>query len=270
MHRLLLAIVAALAAALCSIETIHAAPNVQVAAADPAGDEITLGRNQNYYLLLEYESEQPIRIWVRPYFQGKEVAAGSNPSGTYTGTGRALGWFFLMQPGAEVDEIRIRAGDGSSAGTQVVATYPVRITGGEQPADAHAAPAWVAELSARDRAAQRAAYEKQMSTPPSAGDVALFNGFMLLMLAAGVLGIAGPAWGVWRWRGGWRLAAAVPAVVMGFVVLRVLIDTSRDPTSHNLWPFEILMFGALSAGAMVVLFALRKVTMPARSQGTSD
>jgi hypothetical protein len=235
------------------------APSVRVLATDPPGDVVTLGRNQNFYLLLDYRLAQPAHLWVRPYFEGEEVIAGSNPSNTYEGSGRALGWFFLMQPGDRVDEIRIRAGDGTSSGTHDVATYPVQVTGGDQPAAAHAAPAWVAELRARDQAVQRAAYEQQMRTPPAAGDVALFGGFMLLMLALGILGMAGPAWGVWRWHGAWRLAAAVPAAGMAFVVLRVMADTARDPTSHNLWPFEILQAGALSCVVMALLFAMRRI-----------
>jgi len=38
------------------------------------------------------------------------------------------------------------------------------------------------------------------------------------------------------------LAAAVPAAVMA----RVVVDTTRDPTSHNLWPFELVI--AFAAG----------------------
>jgi peptidoglycan/LPS O-acetylase OafA/YrhL len=33
------------------------------------------------------------------------------------------------------------------------------------------------------------------------------------------------------------VAAAVPAAVMA----RVVVDTTRDPTSHNLWPFELII-----------------------------
>jgi peptidoglycan/LPS O-acetylase OafA/YrhL len=33
------------------------------------------------------------------------------------------------------------------------------------------------------------------------------------------------------------VAAAVPAAVMA----RVVVDTTRDPTSHNLWPFELVI-----------------------------
>ncbi|HEY2395460.1 MAG TPA: hypothetical protein VGH81_05670 [Rudaea sp.] len=232
--------------------------SVRVAATDPPGDVVTLGRNQNFYLLLEYETQQPVRIWARPYFQGKEVNAGSNPSGDQRGTGRTLGWFFLMHPGDQVDEVRINAGDGSPAGTHLVATYPVQITAGDQPAATRVEPPWVSELDARDQAEQRAAYEKQMSTPPSSGELALFSGFMLLMVAAGFFGFAAPALALWRWRGGWRVAAAVPAALMAFVVLRLFADTARDPTSHNLWPFEILQAGALSIVVIAALFAVRR------------
>jgi len=28
--------------------------------------------------------------------------------------------------------------------------------------------------------------------------------------------------------------------------VRIIVDTTRDPTSHNLWPFEILQIGIIS------------------------
>jgi len=45
---------------------------------------------------------------------------------------------------------------------------------------------------------------------------------------------------------------AVPAMVMA----RVVVETSRDPTSHNLWPLEIIIAAGVglavaSAGALV-------------------
>jgi hypothetical protein len=56
------------------------------------------------------------------------------------------------------------------------------------------------------------------------------------------------------------LAATLPAALMGFVVLRLIVGVSRDPTSHNLWPFEILITGALSVLLMGMLWLLRKVS----------
>ena len=236
----------------------HAETSVQVLETDPSGNDITLARNQNFYLRLGYATDHPIRIWAEPYFHGRQANAGSNPSGTHTGTGEALGWFFFAKPGEQVDEIRIRAGDGSTSGTHVVAAYPVRITGGAQTDDAHVEPDWVVAMKRQAAVQQRAAYEKSMGTPPTVGETAFFGGFMLLMLAVGFLGFAGPAWGLWRWRGGWRIAAAAPAALMGFVVLRLVVDTAADPTSHNLWPFEILQMGTVSIVAMAVLLLVRK------------
>jgi len=239
----------------------HATTTVQVVATDPPGDVVTLGRNQNFYVHLHYQSDQPVRIWARPYFHGEAAHAGSNPSRVYpAGSGEALGWFFLFKPGTQVDEVRISAGDGSLGGTSVVAAYPVQVTGGDQPTRAQGKPDWVTRLRALDAAAQKADYERRMNAPVSFGDRILVSGFMLGMLALGVLGFAAPAWGLWRWRGGWRIAAAVPAALMAFVVLRLILGVSLDPTSHNLWPFEILLTGALSVAIMIAVVVARKVT----------
>jgi hypothetical protein len=254
------------AVATLAFHPARAATQVQVLETWPAGDQVTLGKNQNFYLHLHYTSDQPVHIWARPYFQGKPANAGSNPSRVYpAGSGDALGWFFLFDPGTQVDEVRISAGNGSNNRTPVVATYAVSITGGDEPVQAAAQPAWVASLSAADDATSRADYEKAMNTPASAGDMALFNGFMLAMIGICVVAFAGPAWGLWRWRGGWRIGAAIPAAVMAFVVLRIVIDTARDPTSHNLWPFEIVMWGALSCVCMVVLGIAHKLLAAKRA-----
>ncbi len=49
--------------------------------------------------------------------------------------------------------------------------------------------------------------------------------------------------------------AAVPAAV----VLRIVVETVADPTSHNLWPFEVVIasvLGMAAAGAGVLLARL--------------
>jgi hypothetical protein len=241
-------------------DKVQAKPTVSVLATDPPGTNVVLGRNQNFSMHLRYESDQPIRIWVQPYFQGKPVDAGSNPSREYAaGSGEAIGWFFLFQEGARVDEIRIRAGDGSTRGTSVVATYPVEITASGQAPEKRSGVDWVNRLNALNAAAQREDYEKRMNTPVTAEDTMLFSGFFLAVLGIGLLGFAAPAWAVWKWRGGWRIAAAFPAAMMAFVVLRIVVDGTMDPTSHNLWPFEILMAGAASTGFVFLAGLLRKI-----------
>ena len=53
--------------------------------------------------------------------------------------------------------------------------------------------------------------------------------------------------------------SAAPALVTAVIAL---LDISRDPTSHNLWPFEILVMatvGVAPAGGLLQGWLLRKV-----------
>ncbi len=262
----LLAILACVAIALLTAATAGATTTVRLVDTWPAGDSITLHHNQNFYLHLAYTSDQPVHIWARPYFEGKSVNAGSNPSRVYpAGSGEALGWFSPMEPGAQVDEVRITAGDGTLKGTTTIATFPVSIMSDDETVAESARPSWLTRLRQQDKAAQDAAYQKAMNQPFSAGDMLLFYGFMLVAAALGIFGIVGPAWGLWRWRGGWRIAAALPAGAMAFVILRLIVDTARDPTSHNLWPFEIVMAGGACSVVMVVLIVARKLSGAGRT-----
>jgi hypothetical protein len=65
------------------------------------------------------------------------------------------------------------------------------------------------------------------------------------------------------WRGGWRFVAVLPGLALGLVVARIVIDTHRDPTAHNLWPFEILIWSGLG---VVVLGILQIARLAMRSK----
>lgn len=260
-----LATLVCVAMAVLTIHDARAETRVEVVGTWPAGETVTLRPHQKFYLHLRYTSDHPVRIWAEPYFDGKQATAGSNSSRVYpTGSGEALGWFFLMQRDGQVDEVRIRAGDGSRDGTRVVATYPVSIADSGEETQTGPQPNWVTDLGAIDAAAQRADYEKRMNTPLSTGDIVFFDAFMLAMFGIGILAFAWPVWGVWRWRGGWRIASAVPLAIMAIVVLRILLGTAIDRTSHNLWPFEIIMIGGLSVVIMLVLLVARFLTRASR------
>lgn len=133
--------------ALFGVGIAHATTQVEVVGTYPAGDAVALGRNQNSYFHLHYTSDQPVHIWARPYFEGETVNAGSNPSrANPAGSGEALGWFFLFDPGMQVDEIRISAGDTQVANPAnrltAAAAVPARSDRARRPACARApAPA---------------------------------------------------------------------------------------------------------------------------------
>jgi hypothetical protein len=42
-------------------------------------------------------------------------------------------------------------------------------------------------------------------------------------------------------------AAVSPAGLVGAVIVRVAVDVWADPTSHNLWPLEIVIAGVVGA-----------------------
>ena len=244
----------------CGGHVRAAASVVEVLDTYPAGDQVTLGRNQNFYIRLRYTTEGPIGIWAEPYFRGRPANTGTNGSYQHTDSGEALGWFFFPSNTGAVDEIRIKAGDGSRAGTPVVLTYPVNVTASALEGQGEPAPEWVERLKARDAEQQQRAYQAYANAPTSTGTALLAGAFMWVVLALAVGGLVMPIRALLRWRGGWRLAAVVPGVLMGFAVLRVLVGVSRDPTSHNLWPFEILMVGLLSVVIMGALMLARRVT----------
>jgi hypothetical protein len=237
---------------IATVFSAQAEIQVSVAATHPAA-ETSLGRDEPFYIRIEFSTDEAINIWARPYFQGKAIERTKfNASSKYSGTGQALGWFSLDGP-SEVDEIRIILGGGKPWREWVAVRHPVKIVGTGLPPAPRTKPPWVDELLRETEAAQRQEYEKRMNEPASAGDFVFISGFMLVMLGLLIVGLAAPAWAWWRWRGGWRVAATLPAALMAFVVLRIILDTARDPTAHNLWPFEILMFGAIS---LVIIGAL--------------
>jgi hypothetical protein len=243
--------------AIAGIGTAFADAKIEVLDTYPDGTEVTLNRNQTYYVHLQYSTDHPIRIWVRPYFHGQPAHAGTNGSLTYTDSGEAIGWFFMSSNEGEADEIRIETDEHTPYGSAVL-TFPVHIVGSDQDGPSEPQPEWLTRLRARDDEQQRQAYHAYMNQPVSVGTSVLFSLFMFAMLALGVCGAVLPIVAWVRWRGGWRMAATVPFALMGFVVLRLFLDLRRDPTSHNLWPFEIVMAGGLSLVVMVVLKFMRK------------
>lgn len=241
-----------------TIAAAHAGSSASVVKTHPS-DSATLGRNESFWVHIEYTTDEPISLWARPYRNGTQIKqVMSNASMRYTGSADALGWFSLIEPG-DVDEVRIVAGGGKPFREWELTRYRVELRWTNVPSTAAHRPQWVDDLLAIEKARYQEDAERRAREPVSGGEVAFFNGFMFIILALVLAGIGVPLWSVWKWRGKWKIAAAVPAAVVVFVVLRILVDTARDPTSHNLWPFEILMFGTLALACIGVLKVARRI-----------
>lgn len=261
----LLRILALLALAMpwpAAICTARAQTSAHVIATQPEANA-ELGRQETFWVRIGYTSDEPVSLWARPYRNGEAVGhAISNASLTYQGSGEALGWFALTQPGT-VDEVRVTAGGGKPYREWVVAQYPVQLSWTAAGASEAPRAQWVTDMLAAEKVRNAENARERANEPVSATEVGLFSGFMIVILALLVAGVAVPFWSVWKWRGGWRIAAAVPAALIVFVLLRIAIDTSHDPTSHNLWPFEILEFGGAAlaiVGALKLARRFLKVT----------
>jgi hypothetical protein len=61
------------------------------------------------------------------------------------------------------------------------------------------------------------------------------------------------------WRGNWRWFAAAPLLVLAADILLILVQTSIDPTSHNLWPFELAIIALVGLPTVGLLWLLRLV-----------
>jgi hypothetical protein len=235
--------------------------SVRVLETQPAASA-TLGHGQNFWLLIEYETAEPISLWARPYHNGNEIGkALSNASLIHVGSGRALGWFSLAEPG-EVDEIRIKAGGGQPYREWELMRLPVRLRWTAAASAAEPPAAWVEKALATEKLRYADEARRRADEPVVRDATALYSGFMLAVLALLVAGITVPLWSIWRWRGRWRIAAAVPVCAMLFVVLRIVVDTAHDPTSHTLWPFEILQIGVVSITIIGALKLARALVRP--------
>lgn len=58
---------------------------------------------------------------------------------------------------------------------------------------------------------------------------------------------------------------AVGAMILAAVMARVVVDTATDPTSHNLWPFELVLAGFVAgvttaAGTALGSFSRRRAS----------
>ena len=73
-------------------------------------------------------------------------------------------------------------------------------------------------------------------------------------------------------RGTWKVAVCLPVVPLALWGPAIAWDVTRDPTSHNLWPFELVMWGIASLGLLGMILLARliaggRVSAPARRQG---
>jgi hypothetical protein len=57
----------------------------------------------------------------------------------------------------------------------------------------------------------------------------------------------------------WRLLAWIPPIPLVVWAIYIAWGATLDPTSHNLWPFELAAWALLSLGVFAAFLAARKL-----------
>jgi hypothetical protein len=231
---------------------------VEVLDTYPAGRDVTLGPGEKFHVRIGYSTDSQTRIFVRPYLDGREVRADTSPSPAYRGSGETAAWFSLPDTGDRVDEIRIFVGNSKR---RLGASYEVSIASGAATAAPAPAPDWVAELENRVVEATGGPQPE-----PTTAEKRWFTGFMLGVSGLALFGLVAPAWGFLRWRGRWRIAAAIPMVGMGLFAVFLLLVAVFDPDSLGLLPLVVLLGAVPSSLFMAILFIARRFAGAHRGQ----
>ena len=73
-----------------------------------------------------------------------------------------------------------------------------------------------------------------------------------------------------KWQGVWRYVMAIPLLLMAGVILNIIIGVSINSSSHNLFPFEQLIWLCIALIVKFVLVIIRKIIRKEKSHGVFD
>lgn len=243
------------AAAVCA--PVAANIDLEILDMDPPAPAV-LNADDDVYVRVRYHADAPIRVWVRPFAHGEPAPAMSNGSPVYPpGDGEAFGWFGFRSVGG-VDEIHVQAAPANSGYPTVDLVTPARFTWDGTIGPRHEAAGWVAELKQKEAEAQQRAYTEYHNSPLGLSGTVALGVFLVAVLAASCTCLLWPLWGVLRWHGVWRVLAALPLLAILVWGFKDYSDLQRDPTSHNLLPFELLEAAAVIGPYMLIVWLLRR------------
>lgn len=218
------------------------------------------GHTLNLRIHVESQTAQDVHI-VEVRSRGTKVSwyATSGIESVPAGGGETVLFTFLQPKECDVrvDEIVVKTTDAGAGATPpdpagethvlpVDATWTVA-TG----ADTAESPAWVTEHRAQANARRAAA--RAAEPPPNLFSHLLFFAGSLLFVALVIAAYWLPIRWIRHWEGGWRLAAAACLVPITLSIVNITLGLISDPTSHNLFPFEIAIAGAIAFGMMIVV-----------------
>ena len=247
----------ALAALTCAPHAIAQSRSValEVLATDPEPQAI-LQRGETFYVRVAYRSDRPLRIRIQGVRQDQIVPTMTNPSPrSDPPSGETIVWLASDNP-ATADEIRVSAEDQATGKVVAQTSVPVNLEWTGNPATTRRQEAdWARNMS---QAQQQIISQEMRSYGQGGGVMATLLGLVIMLSVPGY--IAAQIWALKRLDGRWRVAAWVPAFVMGAALIFSLFALSRG---SNLWPIWLILLAPLALIWLAVLMLLNRSTASA-------
>ena len=61
-----------------------------------------------------------------------------------------------------------------------------------------------------------------------------------------------------NWKGGWKFGAVFPLIGLLGACGLILLEVYLEPSSHNMWPFEVVMWGVATLVLLGIIAGLRE------------
>lgn len=81
----------------------------------------------------------------------------------------------------------------------------------------------------------------------------------LIVITISAASAALPIAAIKQWTGSWRIAAAIPLVVLLLWVTLIVVARLDSSDAHRLWPFEIFAWAMLNMIYMVAVMTVKRV-----------
>jgi len=225
---------------------------IQVLETDPMSPAV-LGHWESFYLRIGYETDRPIRVRGEALFEGKPVTSMTSGAPLHqAGTGDEMFWFAYTTP-ARVDRIRVWAEDERTRQRLAQSEISVDLTWTGQRTEAvRRPPEWVERFKAEQERRAKEDATAYMNRPTSWLEIGVFFAAVWSIPIYFVLQIVA----LWRFSGGWRTAAGVPAVPMALVLAHAIYAYYAG---SNLFPLGLIFTCPPALIYLLVLLAMRRL-----------
>ncbi|HHT0593243.1 TPA: hypothetical protein ACTXXA_002014 [Legionella anisa] len=234
---------------LLSYNTIALALKVELSDTSPASPAV-LHQDEALYVLIHYQSEQPLRFQAIGTYLGQELKTNvrMNPSQAYpAGEGQAIAWVSYYKA-TSIDSVRVTV---YNANWQPLETKSLSLsaTWQEDHSNAtHPKAPWVNELNKQQQASVAA-----IQQPLASGDILFIQLLFWSIPIYWILQLIT----LWKWSGTWRKIACIP---LFFSIPLLIYTVFALLAESNLWPLMMLFITPVILLVLLIIMIMKKMS----------